>query len=234
MNNLTAEVSEIFRSVQGEGIYLGVPQVFVRFGACNISCRYCDEAYKSHRGELGQIELIKRVKAFAKDGGRVHSVSLTGGEPLCYADFLAGFLPLLRKEGLKVYLETNGTLPEALKKVLRYIDIVATDIKLPSSTGRRGYWKEHYDFLRLSSGKDLFVKVVVTDDTTDSDVRRAAETVKRAGRRAPFVLQPATTADGSKIRVDAGDMMRWARLAGRAGLKDVRVIPQIHKMLGIK
>ena len=138
---IKAKVSEIFKSIQGEGKYVGVSQVFVRFYGCNMRCSWCDTPYAigdvpGRFKEYSKGELLKSVKEIYKD---CHSLSLTGGEPLVQKDFIKDFLPLLKKHRIKTYLETNGVLPEELKEVVEGIDIIAMDIKLPSSTKCKPY-----------------------------------------------------------------------------------------------
>src|SRR5262245_23690649 len=113
----TAEISEIFSSIQGEGPYLGKKQIFVRFGRCNMHCGYCDEVPKMKEGvfEVHTLEdVLSEVVSIENLQGPHDAVSLTGGEPLIYSRFLRHFLPELKAAGLKTYLETNGTLPALL------------------------------------------------------------------------------------------------------------------------
>ena len=111
-------IKEIFESVQGEGPYVGINQLFIRFSNCNLKCKYCDTDFRTDLKEYSVPELYSEIKKYNK----IHSVSLTGGEPLIEVKFLKQLLPLLNK---KVYLETNGTLYENLKTVIDYIDIVS-------------------------------------------------------------------------------------------------------------
>src|SRR3989338_9578605 len=81
------EISEIFSSLQGEGPYLGVPQIFIRFGRCNMHCGYCDEADKMKEEAFSRYtldSLIRQIETLEAAKGPHHSVSLTGGEPLFY------------------------------------------------------------------------------------------------------------------------------------------------------
>ena len=127
---LEAKIAEVFESVQGEGVYTGVRQVFVRFFGCNLSCSYCDTRLMTFR-EYSVAGLMGALAAFRD----YHSLSLTGGEPLCQASFLQVFLGRFKRVDNLVYLETNGTLVHELAKVLDLVDIVAMDMKLPSSGG---------------------------------------------------------------------------------------------------
>ncbi|HRS39347.1 MAG TPA: S8 family serine peptidase, partial [Bacteroidia bacterium] len=91
----------------------------------------------------GLPNLRRQIAAY--DG--YHSVSLTGGEPLVQAEFLASFLPLMRQDRRKIYLETNGTLWREFSLVRDDVDIVAMDIKLPSSGGQKPCWLKVVEFL---------------------------------------------------------------------------------------
>jgi len=82
-----AKIAEVFESFQGEGIYAGVKQVFVRFFGCNLACIFCDTPLK-HFKEYSPNALKKEISRFSG----YHSLCFTGGEPLLQADFLKGFL----------------------------------------------------------------------------------------------------------------------------------------------
>src|SRR3989338_2391423 len=103
-----ADVTELFSSIQGEGIFLGARQIFVRFRECNMGCVFCDEPKNLGATSYTPSELMHEVLRLEKAGKPHHSVALTGGEPLIYAEFLGEFLRLLKKGGFKSYLETNG------------------------------------------------------------------------------------------------------------------------------
>ena len=163
---IKAPVSEIFFLHQGEGVFVGEPQVFVRFVGCNLRCDYCDTAdnqvITEHQKYYSVDDILGRVKKLS--GGKPCTVSLTGGEPLLYAGFLARLLPALKKLKYKTYLETNGTLPELYREVARWVDVVSMDMKVASAC-RASYWAEHRAFLS-AAGKKAFVKLVITAATT--------------------------------------------------------------------
>jgi 7-cyano-7-deazaguanine synthase len=233
MSGAEAEIADIFSSVQGEGTMLGSRQIFIRFKDCNMRCVFCDEPRGAVSPAYSPQALMDKVELLEKSEGAHHSVSITGGEPLCYADFLEKFLPLLRKKGIKVYLETNGTMPEELERIIDYVDIVAMDIKLPSSTLEKAMWGEHAGFLKIAAKKKAFVKVVVTRDTTEEDVARAARLVKEAGEDIPLIIQPASPAQKAHPPEIAA-VNRFMRIGLENRLKNVSVIPQMHKEWGVK
>ena len=230
---ITANITEIFSSIQGEGIFAGAKQVFVRFFGCNMRCRFCDEAAKTRTTAYSPGSLMAAVRSLEAAKGRHHSVSLTGGEPLLHTEFLKQFLPLLKAEKHKVYLETNGTLPGALSEVIGDVDIIAMDFKLPSSTGDRPYWEEHAGFLKAAMGKKVFVKAVVTYDTSLEDIRKAAELIKTAGADVPLILQPATPISKTDAPVPANRLVTFLEAATEQNVENVRIVPQIHRFLNI-
>lgn len=256
-----APLVEIFASYQGEGPYAGAPQVFVRFDLCNIRCAYCDtpeglvpqktyqvetapfsRAFEARPNPCSVDECAGHLSRFAANGARFHSVTFTGGEPLLYADFLAGLLPRARRVFPRTYLDTNGTLPEALAKVLDGIDIVALDIKLPScpgvlarptGTSEAALWDAAAASLRIAAQKEFFVKVVVTRESTEEEVARAAALVAAARPAAPLILQPVTRVPGGPEPPDEA-RVRALLAAASARHADVRVLPQLHPVLGWK
>ncbi|MFH0731312.1 MAG: 7-carboxy-7-deazaguanine synthase QueE [Candidatus Omnitrophota bacterium] len=223
MNN--AKIVEIFSSIQGEGVYIGQAQTFVRFYGCNLSCGYCDERKKNKFKEYSSEGLIASI---VKENNIV--VSFTGGEPLLYADFLKEILPQLKKKGFIIYLETNGTLKNKLLEIIDFLDIISMDIKLPSSTGGKAYWKDHFDFLKATSRKKAFVKSVITNKTTTSDIKKAVSIIEETNKAVFFILQPVTINNRIQKIKKAREFLS---LAG-SRLDNVRLIPQVHKILGEK
>lgn len=246
----TARIIEVFSSIQGEGLYVGQPHLFVRFWDCNMACHWCDTDYRGPYTEMTLAELEGRVSHLLAAQGPHEHVSLTGGEPLLWWQFLISFLPWLKSLGQRVYLETNGTCPKALAEVLPWVDVIAMDLKLPSSTADRPMWAEHEAFLAVARQAprppELFIKIIVTAQTTDSDMDHAIALMAETDRRIPLVLQPVTIRDGSpqpsaeqpvtrepSLIPTPEQLTRWLQQARRQ-LEDVRIIPQIHPILGVR
>ncbi|MDP3790761.1 MAG: 7-carboxy-7-deazaguanine synthase QueE [Candidatus Omnitrophota bacterium] len=220
--------------MQGEGIFAGSRQIFIRFKRCNMECGFCDTPNRPSGKEYSPAQLVREVMTIDKKSGPHHSISLTGGEPLIYAEFLRKLLPSLKEIGFKTYLETNGTLPDKLRQVIDFVDIVAMDFKLPSSTKDRSYWDEHLEFLKIASAKKVFVKAVVTPETKTADIERVVESIKKVNARIPLIIQPATPVKKVDKAVPEDRLREFSDLALKRGVADSRVIPQIHKILGIK
>ena len=241
-------ISGIFQSIQGEGIYVGERQIFVRFTGCNLSCEYCDtqeinpklqtlnpkqiqnSKFKTDfSGPLDADSVVKAVDVFLTNPKLFHSVSITGGEPLLQVDFLKELLPKLT---LKKYLETNGTLPDHLAEIVELVDFVAMDIKLPSATGCASYFKEHEKFLETALFKNVFVKAVVTKDTLPKEIDDMCSLIERVESSIPLVLQPATPQRGAKINPAPEQLLSFQAIAKKK-LAKVLVIPQTHKLTGM-
>lgn len=229
---MKANILETFHSIQGEGKYAGVSQVFLRFFECNMHCVWCDtphsigdttRRYKEYSSE----ELLDETKRLWNNS---HSVSVTGGEPLIQVDFLREFLPRLKDENMPVYLETNGVYPEALVQLIDDVDIIAMDIKLPSSTQCQPFWDEHQSFIEVGQAKDLFIKTVVTLDTSIKEVRRAAELTANVNASIPFYIQP----NFFEMKEGVMDVCLTMQEEVQKYLKDVRVLGQTHKFMKLR
>jgi organic radical activating enzyme len=223
---MKAKIAEIFESVQGEGLYTGERQLFIRFYGCNLSCSFCDTPLAHYR-EYSAENLRREVAAY--DG--YHSVSLTGGEPLVQAEFLVSFLPLMRQDAPKIYLETNGTLWREFSLVRDDVDIVAMDIKLPSSGGQKPCWDEHKRFLELAAPKDTFVKIVVGLSTQAQDIVASSVILAPFSGRIPVVLQPVWQDMGPEI---LEKMEAFKHLFAEHGVNSVHILSQAHKLAEIK
>lgn len=232
-NNLKADILEIFSSVQGEGPFMGVKQIFIKFARCNTSCEFCDVESPFPPKDFSVNKLLSIVKQIYENSGSHHSVSLTGGEPLLYKEYLKTFLPGLKvMTDLKIYLDTNGTLPDFLKEVIDFVDIIAMDFKLPSSTGTRAYWQEHKDFLKIANTKNCFVKIVITNQTKTSDVQKAIDIIHGVDKDLLLILQPVWPIRDIK-RVRKSLLFDYLFLAEKK-LKNTRIMPQMHKVLGVR
>ncbi len=242
----TVKLVEIFSSIQGEGLFVGCRQVFVRLAGCNISCQYCDTRDSFAVPDTARIETAAAGRIFVNLTNPVpmtelvsaierlyrsphHSVSLTGGEPLLQPEAISA-IAALRQTGAKIYLETNGTLPEALARVIRDVDIVSMDFKLPSAVYGNSYWREHADFLRIAKQREVFVKIVLSGETTQPELEQAISLIAEIDASIPLILQPVTPVNGIAA-IDSGAVLRAQELAMQR-LQTVRVIPQTHKILG--
>ena len=228
-----ADLVEIFSSLQGEGLLVGAKQVFIRFAGCNLDCAFCDTPKEAVIKGISVDEVLEKVKYLEKVSGEHHSVSLTGGEPLLHVSFLQKLLPALKREGFKIYLETNGTLYRELRQVIKYIDIIAMDFKLPSSAAMAPLWRSHKEFLKIALKKRVFIKTVVTDKTQLADIIEARDTIAKFDKDMLLILQPATPVR-TRDRIVPTNRINNYRNISAERLANVRVIPQMHRMMGIR
>ena len=217
------KIKEIFASVQGEGPYVGCEQIFVRFCDCNLNCNYCDTDFKGEK-EYTANSLKEHIEKY--DLSTVHSLSLTGGEPLIFSDFLNEFLPLVN---VKKYLETNATLWKDLEKIEKHIDIISADIKLPSSTKIKPLWTLHDKFFETVKkyNKEIFAKVVFNDEITEDEIKNCIQLAKK--HELELILQPQTKNNEILPKSTSKIFERFL-----SEYNHTRLIPQVHKYLGVE
>lgn len=242
-------IREIFSSIQGEGMLAGRRQIFVRLTGCNLDCNYCDTDFEksdtckleSKPGtgwfiDIPQPVSLQQMTAIIADWqtqlpGAHHSISFTGGEPLLEADALAEWFPEIRKL-IPVHLETNGTLNAALRSVLDQVDYISMDMKLPSTSGVVGeLWGAHRQFLELARAALVSVKIVIGDSTDEDEISRVCEIIAGIAPETPLFLQPLSLPDGA-LGISVPHIFKLQELAA-SRIRDVRVILQMHKLLGV-
>lgn len=222
-----AKIIEIFTSIQGEGPYVGVKQLFIRFCGCNLQCDYCDTNGLANEDylEFTPEELKNYIEDFNLK--TIHSISLTGGEPLLWDNFLKEFLPLLKN---KIYLETNSTLKNNLENIIDFIDIISADIKLSSASGIENSFAVHDEFFKVAKkhNKKIFAKIVFDENILDDEISHCIKLAEKYNL--PLILQPKTVDD--KIAFDKEKILEVFNKF-LASYPNTRIIPQIHKYLGV-
>ena len=145
------EVTEIYKSVQGESTYMGLPCVFIRLTGCNLRCVWCDTTHAFHNGKnLSIKQIINQVKSYD-----VNLVEITGGEPLLQKEVFP-LMESLLKNKFQVMLETSGSLP--IKDVPTEV-IKIIDLKCPGSgEENKNLWE---NLSHLSSADEI--KFVIAD-----------------------------------------------------------------------
>lgn len=221
----TAQINEIFDSIQGEGPYIGYRQLFIRFCGCNINCAYCDTEFKTGTVYTTD-ELVNKINTY--DLKAIHSISLTGGEPLIHYEFLKEFLP---RAGKKIYLETNGTMPHALKEISGYTDIIAMDLKIDSAAKIGDIFSKHEEFIKTAkeTNKEIFAKIVFDEKIQDFEINESIRLAQNY--EIPLILQPRM--DGNSIAVST-DFIEQTVKKFTARYPDTRLIGQVHKFFNIR
>lgn len=246
-------VHEIFSGIQGEGVLVGVRQVFVRFHGCLLRCRYCDTrascgtppaacAAEQTAGlrdmaplpnPLTVDDILDAVRRL-QQGYPHHSVSLTGGEPLLQRLLLDELLPALHAAGLPTYLETNGQMPKelaALREMPRYL---AMDFKLPSLVEGGVAWEPQATFLDTALARmplEAIQVKIVFGAACREEVEHAARLIAARRRDIACVLQPLTRRPSGPPPPSPRAVLEAQRVAAQY-LDHVRVIPQTHVILG--
>lgn len=245
----TVPVAEVFVSFQGEGPLVGVRQLFVRLRGCDLTCLYCDTPaardtegfcrveltpghgdFEQRPGRMPAGALTELVRETAAHAGHVHSLALTGGEPLLHP---AAVHALARREtGLPLFLETAGHLPEVLAQVLDDVDYVSLDFKLPSTLATPVPRERFAESYVVAGDRCVAVKMVVTAETEPAEVAAACRLLAAHSPRGTLVLQPVTPLQGSLRAPDAGHLTRLYSAASYH-MDHVRIIPQCHRLLGV-
>lgn len=246
MNN-TAKIKEIFESIQGEGLYIGSKQLFIRFCACNLKCKYCDTPFlpvnindKDSFYEYTPNELISHINS-KYNLNEMRYISLTGGEPLIWSDFLLEFMPKVKA---KFYLETNATITDNLEKILQYVDVISADIKLPSCSGISNAFELHNNFFKIvkdykvdcaitrqfdCDDKKVFAKIVFDNDITEEEITNCVSLAQKYDLE--LILQPKM--NGNNLSINSQTMLKvFNKFVNKYSA--VRLIPQVHKFLNVE
>ena len=121
------KINEIFYSIQGEGMWIGSPNIFIRTAGCNLRCSFCDTTYAYKRGtEMSVQKILQEVKKYS-----CTNICVTGGEPLLQKDILILIRTLLQKN-YNICIETNGSI-DIKKFIKKKLVLISLDIKCPSS-----------------------------------------------------------------------------------------------------
>jgi 7-carboxy-7-deazaguanine synthase len=202
------KITEIFRSLQGEGDAVGFPTVFIRLTGCPLRCTYCDTTYSFTGGEWMTLDAILARVA----GLPARHVCVTGGEPLAQGNCV----PLLKQlcdAGYRVSLETSGAMPLGAVDP-RVVKVV--DVKTPASGEER---RNRYEELATLLPADQ-VKFVICD-RADYEWSRAKVAELALAGRSMVLFSP------SHDQLPARDLAEWVLADGL----DVRMQVQLHKIL---
>src|SRR5919202_1650126 len=235
---ITTKISEIFTSIEGEGILFGTKTMFVRLAGCPLKCYWCDTPYAlpMDSGIDYPIDEVKEVISKSLQPN-TYKVNFTGGEPLVQYEAVSELAKFVRQKGLRIYLESACYDAGRFAKVLPYIDLCKVEFKLRDS---KVVHEEHYGNLikneleclkhAISSGKPTYIKVVVTNSSNLDEFKEVVYEVFRAARPsqlAGFIIQPSYTVDEPTL-----DVLFGFYDAVYPVYDQVRIIPQLHKIIG--
>ena len=201
------KINEIFYSIQGEGKWTGLPNIFIRTTGCNLRCTFCDTKYAYKEGEELSIKKTKeKIKEY-----NCKKICITGGEPLLQNEIYSLINELLI-ENYEILIETNGSI-----KISPYTGhnnlIISCDIKCPSS---KMHEKMLFENIGLLKEKDQ-LKFVIQDE---KDYEYAKKIIKIYKPKCKIFFQPT-------YKKEPMELAEWI-------LKDkldVRLGLQIHKII---
>ncbi len=234
-------ISEIFTSIEGEGIFVGTKTMFVRLAGCHLKCRWCDTGYalpidsgKEYSLQEAKELIESQIQPFT------YKVNFTGGEPLLQYQAIIPLADFVKnKKGLKTYIESSCFDSFRFSKILEYFDICKIELKTADSgvieqSGYQDLLLNEFRCLELAKeyNKITYLKVVVTNSTEIGIFEDLINNVFariNASDISGFVIQPSYGMDEPKL----------AKLLNFYDLvfpfyPEVRIIPQLHKQVGAR
>lgn len=218
------QIIEIYKSLQGESSYTGIPCIFVRLAGCNLRCTWCDSEYTFKGGVRMTLEEVEaEVHRLSPDGGLVE---ITGGEPMLQEHEAVALMERLLISGYEVLLETSGERP--LDKVTQRV-VKIVDVKCPDS-GEGGTFRR--ENLKVLTRRDE-IKFVLASRKDYEFARDFIREFELPARVAWVILSPAFRKDATGSRsvdhclVDPRELAGWMladHLKARIGF-------QIHKFI---
>jgi 7-carboxy-7-deazaguanine synthase len=218
------QITEIYKSIQGESTYAGLPCVFVRLTGCNLRCSWCDSEYTFSGGHrMTPEEVIEEVEQLSPNAGLVE---ITGGEPMLQEREAVPLMQRLLDQGYTVLLETSGERP--LERVPRAV-VKIVDVKCPNSGEPDTFCMENLE--ALTSADE--VKFVLSDRSDYEFARDFILCHHLSGRVNAVLFSPAFNKDASGDRdtshclLDPRELAEWMladNVPARLGL-------QLHKFI---
>ncbi len=210
-------ISEIFESIQGEGILAGTPSAFIRTSGCNLRCSWCDTSYTSWNPEGEELDIDHITSEI---DGMADNVVITGGEP-----FLQPELPELCREINDRHrtIETNATVYQDID-----VELVSMSPKLSNSTPMDSEWGDIHEEKRINhrvidrfiSSHDYQLKFVVSDEEDIEEIEDLLESLKRYERNRVLLMPEGVKA--GELR----EKQRW--VADLCRDRGFRFSPRLH------
>jgi organic radical activating enzyme len=263
---VAAPVLEVFASIQGEGRHAGEPQTFLRLRGCPLRCAWCDTPGSWKVGAEPEARLRVPVDGDAAatrdrhepalatpfvagtwiaavEPGPPRTVSVTGGEPLLWPEFVLELATFCGPR--RLHLETAGAHPDALARVLPVVDHVSLDLKLPADLAApvavdeadpapvpadTGAWADaRRSSLALLREHDAALKLVVAGGRAPADFAPLLDDAREFAPRLPVYLQPVTPFGG--VSAPSSELLLGLVEEALERELDVRVVPQLHPIL---
>jgi 7-carboxy-7-deazaguanine synthase len=224
-------INTIYRATEGEGIYLGTPQIFIRFQGCHIGCVNCDSKETwdfDPKKSRSLTDVLDDVEALAHQSiYPLKRVSITGGDPLHprYHTALVELIRNLKSRNYWINLEAAGT--RVVDEVFELVDFISFDIKTPSTKVKTS--KELLKQVHLKYGEKLQIKAVINDEADFQYVQKIADEFWEEGvvHQVPWVMTPVQNVD-ENLPVNRYELIQ--KLNEIQGTR-FRVIGQQHKWI---
>ncbi len=218
------QITEIYKSLQGESTYAGLPCIFVRLTGCNLRCSWCDSEYTFQGGrKMPSEEILDEVKRLSPNGGLVE---ITGGEPMLQERELLPLMRQLLDAGYRVLLETSGERP--LERVPAEV-IKIVDVKCPNSGEAGTFHSENLESLNLHDE----IKFVLSGRADYEFARDFTNRNRMAERVNAVLFSPAFRKDATGSRDSSHCLLDPQQLAEWMLADDVpaRLGLQLHKFI---
>lgn len=240
-NKTKVRVSEIFTSIEGEGIFVGKKTLFIRLSGCHLKCRWCDTKYALplNSGTEYFVDEIKEL-IFKVLQPFTFKVNFTGGEPLLQVEAVAQLADFIKKHtNVKTYIESSCFDSERFDQILPYMDICKVEFKTEDS---KIVEDNYYDNLlqnefrclelAVQNNKTTYIKIVVTDSTNLDSFKNLVYNISRKIKPSDImglIIQPSYGTNQPTVDklMDAYDIVQPM-------FPEVRIIPQLHKEIGAR
>ena len=232
--NKKGYIKEVFSSYQGEGKYVGAKQIFIRFAGCSINCKGCDTNYtvadyfyiddKKYKNPVTSKELLCGLK-YSYDFKKFHSIAITGGEPLEQFEFLNELAIMLKKEKIKLFLETSGFYSEKLLNIIDLFDIFSIDVKLTSVFGVKCS-QDLFEVLKQIPDFKYYLKLVLNNKVDFNELNDVLLYLEGVN-----IDEIYTQPFNEQLSLDILELVN--DIFSEKGIK-LFFVPQIHKILRIR
>ena len=235
---MNVRLFEIFTSVEGEGILYGTKTLFVRLAGCPFKCFYCDtpEALPLDSGtEYDVKEACNMIEKNLEPN--TYKVNFTGGDPLVQSDALAEMAKFVQSKNIPTYIESSCYDSKKFSKIIPFIDFVKIEFKTKDS---EFVDSAHYpqliqnaiDCLRNSVvlKKRTYIKIVVSAKTTENSFKELVEQIFQTISKddiSGFIIQPTHGIEEPSL-----DLLLKLYDLVSPYYSEVRVVPQLHKIIG--
>jgi len=214
---------ELYKSIQGESSFAGVPCIFVRLAGCNLRCAWCDSEYTFTGGsKAGEDEIVAEIAKLAP----VRLIEFTGGEPMLQERELVPLMERLLRDGFELMIETSGERP--LERVPADVHKIV-DVKCPGSGEGGRFRLSNLDCLTRRDE----VKFVIANRGDYEFARDFIREHRLESRAGEILLSPAFSKTASSVRgtenclLDPRELVEWMLADG----VPARLSLQIHKYI---